>query len=460
MRSTCCLVLLLVLTCFSVVILPANGTSVYNLQVGAFGDGGSIGNIGVQVEIRTHIYTIAAPAFSDAFWVGDNLANGAFIQFGYELQVPGSYCTYSVVVVGQNSCQGPMTSVGDGDPRWFWEFWPNILDPSTYSFGMEQFGGSVGSEGSWHSYRIIAVPQAGWNLELDGLSVAVVNSPWVESSQPVYVVAEEVTSKAQASGNLGPVEFRNLSYYKDSAWHGVETLSAISNCGALNPYCGVSIPYGVSVEGPNDILAGAGMKVRKDGEYLWGWLILIITFPTSGVVVVDGKNYDSGSIKLAVPPGFDSISIEPIIPIGNGSRLRFDHWSDDSLAVNRTIRVTSDTSLEAIYVSQYELTIESQHPVTGSGWYDVGSIANFSTPTYPIFANNSVWSFSGWYDQNGTLITNLGSGSIMMDSSHVLEARWHTDYTLLYIAIIAVGSGVVLFVVYSRKRRFVIHRDR
>ena len=455
MRSTCCLILLLVLTCFSVMIPPGKGSSVYNLQVGAFGDGGSIGNLGVQVEIRTHTYTITAPALSDAFWVGDNLANGAFIQFGYELQVRGSYCTYLVVVVGHSSCQGPTTSVRDGDARWFWEFWPDIQDPTTYSFVMEQFGGSVGSEGSWHTYRITAVPQAGWNLELDGLLVALVNSPWVESSQPAYVVAEEVTSKPQASGNLGPVEFRNLAYYKNSAWRGVKTLNAIANCGALNPYCGVSIPYGVSVEGPNDILAGAGMKVRRDGEFLWGWLTLIITFPTGGVVFVDGKNYDSGSIKLAVPPGFDSLSIEPIIPIGNGSRLRFDHWSDGSLAINRTLRVTSDTSLEAVYVSQYELSVESQYPVTGSGWYDVGSIANFSISSYPIFTNNSLGllAFSGWYDQNGTLITNLGSGSIIMNSSHVLTARWHADYTLLYVAIIAVGLAVILFVVYSRRKR-------
>src|SRR5208337_2446873 len=106
MKSSCCLIsLLFVLTCFSVMIPPGKGSSVYNLQVGAFGDGGSIGNIGVQVEIRTHIYTITAPVLSDAFWVGDNLANGAFIQFGYELQVRGSYCTYSVVVVGHISCQ-------------------------------------------------------------------------------------------------------------------------------------------------------------------------------------------------------------------------------------------------------------------------------------------------------------------------------------------------------------------
>jgi hypothetical protein len=325
---------------------------------------------------------------------------------------------------------------------------------------MQQFGGSIGPEGSWHTYRIIAVPQAGWNLELDGLSVALVNSPWVESSQPAYVVAEEVTSKPQASGNLGPVEFRNLAYYKNSAWHEVETLNAIYNCGALNPYCGVSIPYGVSVEGPNDILAGAGMKVRLDGEFLWGSLILIITFPASGVVSIDGKNYDSGSIKLAVPPGFHSLSVEPIIPIGNGSRLRFDHWSDDSLAINRTLRVTSDMSLEAVYVSQYELTLESQYPVTGSGWYDVDSIANFSTSPYPIFTNNppGLWSFSGWYDQNGSLITNLGSGSIIMNSSHVLEAQWRADYMLPYIAIIALGLTLVLFVAYSHRKR--IRRDR
>lgn len=455
MRSTCCLVLLLLLACFSVLIVPGFGLGVYNLQVGVFGDDGSSGNVGVQVEIRTHLYSIGSPVIDDSFWVGDNLANGAFIQFGYELQLRGSYCTYSVVVVGHSSCQGPLSSVGDGDARWFWEFLPNLNDPTTYSFGMEPLSGSIGSEGSWHSYRIIADPQAGWDLVLDGLSVAVVSSPWVKSSQPAYFVAEEVTSAPQASGVLGPVEFRNLAYYKDSVWRGVEALNAISNCGALNPYCGVSIPYGLSVQGPNDIIVGTGMEMRQDGEPLWGSFNLTITFPVSGVVVVDGKNYGSGSIQLNVSSGLHSLSIEPIISFGNNSRLRFDRWSDDSLVINRILRVNSDISLEAIYVSQYELTIESQYPVTGSGWYDVGSIANFSISSYPIFTSNSLGLllFSGWYDRNGILITHQGRGSIVMNSSHVLEARWRADYTLPYVAI-ATGLVVLLFVV-NRYRKLI-----
>ena len=455
MRSICCLSLILMLTCFLILIVPSLGLGVYNLQVGAFGDDGSSGNVGVQVEIRTHIYTITKSVIDDSFWVGDNLANGAFIQFGYELQLRGSYCTYLVVVVDHSSCQGASTSVTDGDARWFWEFLPNLNDPSTYSFGMEPLRGSIGIEGSWHTYRIIADRQAGWDLVLDGSVVASVNSPSVKSSQPAYFVAEEVTSVPQASGYLGPVEFRNLAYYKDSAWHGVEGLNAISNCGALNPYCGVSIPYGVSVHGANDIIAGTGMEVRQDGEPLWGSFTLTIKFPNNGVVVVDGKNY-SGSIQLNVSSGLHSLSIEPIISFENGSRLRFDHWSDNSLAMNRTLRVNSDVSLEAVYVSQYELRIESQYPVTGSGWYDAGSIANFTTSATPSFTNNSLglWSFSGWYDQNGILITTLRNGSVVMNSSRVLEARWHADYTLPYIAVaIAVGLTVTLIVVYRCRKR-------
>jgi len=364
------------------------------------------------------------------------------------------------VVLGHNSCRGPMTSVGNDDPRWFWEFWPNIQDPSTYIFGMEQYGGVIGSEGSWHTYRIIADP-AGWNLELDRLSIAVVNTPSIQSSQPVYVVVEEVTSKPQASGTLGPVEFRNLAYFKNSGWHTVETLNAISNCGALNPYCGISIPYGVSVQGPNDILAGTGLTTRQDGEYLWGSLALTITFPSNGVVMIDGKSYGSGNVQLSVQPGSHSVSVKPIIQLGNGSRLRFDHWSDNSLVNNRTLRVTADTSLQAFYVLQYELTIESEYPATGAGWYDVGSVANFTASPYPVFTSNPVGllSFSGWYLQNGTLITTSGSGSIVMNSAYVMEALWQPNYVLSYVGItVILAFAVLLFLVYRRRKGIVTLR--
>jgi hypothetical protein len=157
--------------------------------------------------------------------------------------------------------------VSSDDPRWFWEYWPNG-NVATFYFGI----GPVDSAmyGSWHLYTIKPNTANGWDFVLDGRIVSSFNSyHWSSSKNPAYVVAEEGTTTPLASGDLGPAEFRNLSYLKEDGWHKVSSFNAISNCGILNPNCEVYIPYGVSVEGPNDILAGTGMQQRRDGESLW-----------------------------------------------------------------------------------------------------------------------------------------------------------------------------------------------
>src|SRR5208282_4556892 len=82
---------LLLMSLFLLILVPnVRADYRHELQVGAWGDDGSKGNKGVSVEIQTHIYSTNEGDFQ-YFWVGDNLDNGAFIQFGYEY-APGDYC--------------------------------------------------------------------------------------------------------------------------------------------------------------------------------------------------------------------------------------------------------------------------------------------------------------------------------------------------------------------------------
>ena len=60
------------------------------LQIGVHGDPASEGSSGVSVAIRTHVYS-AREGDLDYFWVGADLSDGGFIQFGYSLQ-PGYQC--------------------------------------------------------------------------------------------------------------------------------------------------------------------------------------------------------------------------------------------------------------------------------------------------------------------------------------------------------------------------------
>jgi len=286
----------------SVIVIPITSAQsfVYNLQIGAFGDSASIGNVGVQVEIKTHVSDVYAPDLGDAFWVGNNLINGAFIQFGYQLSLNYSpICLSGEVTGGKGKCQGSPQHIENGDARWFWEYWPNFTAIGFY-YGIGE-AHSAGSEGSWHRYTIEPNVANGWNFVLDGQTVASFNnSQYAASKGPAYVVAEEANLSPESTGKLGPVEFRNLQYLTQTGreWHQVTSLIALSGCGVISPNCG-TIPYGISVEGPNDILAGTGLQTRKEGELIWpGLNTLRLNVPYSAQIIVNGSYYGASHIPL------------------------------------------------------------------------------------------------------------------------------------------------------------------
>jgi hypothetical protein len=226
-------------------------------------DGASVGNIGVKADIRTHIYEVNKPDLADAFWVGNNLDNGSFVQFGYILQ-PGQYCLAGSVQENQIVCKGKNELIGSSDARWFWEYWPNASNPS-FDFGTGPTQ-SAGQEDSWHSYEIRPDGQKGWAFIFDGLQVDNFSVRLEPSKDAAYMVAEKVTVSL-APGSLGPVEFRNLAYMKQDGWHNATALYAIVGCG-VNPVC-ITNPYGVAIEAANQIIAGSGESQPDNRNLLW-----------------------------------------------------------------------------------------------------------------------------------------------------------------------------------------------
>jgi hypothetical protein len=87
---------LVLMSIFLLILIPNVWADSY--VVGAWGDDASKGNMGVSVEIQTNIYPVNTGEYQ-SFWVGDNLDNGAFIQFGFQ-EVPGL------------------------NAFWFWQYWP------------------------------------------------------------------------------------------------------------------------------------------------------------------------------------------------------------------------------------------------------------------------------------------------------------------------------------------------
>jgi hypothetical protein len=235
----------------------------FNLQVGATADDGSLRNIGISADIRTDSYNVSRPDLADAFWVGNNLENGSFVQFGYILQ-PGSYCLAGKIIGDHVDCRSKYEQIGESDARWFWEYWPNATSPEFY-FGTGGTG-SAGAQGSWHNYKIEPSLQDGWAFILDGHQVDNFSTHYAPSKDPAYMVAEKVTLSLDP-GVLGPVEFRNLAYLKQDGWHNSSALYALVGCG-VNPVC-IANPYGISLEGPNQIIAGSGLSQPQDRDLLW-----------------------------------------------------------------------------------------------------------------------------------------------------------------------------------------------
>ncbi len=408
----------------------------YSLQVGAFGDYSSSGNIGVQVEIQTNTYS-ARPPDLDYFWVGDTLDNGAFIQFGFSLE-PG---------VTEPNATGSM------DARWEWQYWPN-WNGKIFYWGRGS-PGSAGLNGTWHTYTITPNSTGEWSFLLDGDQVNSIAYSATNSTSSAYFIAEKSTDDPHF-GRLGPVEFRNLAYLKGDRWHRAANLTEYWTCG-VNTDCSVDNPYWIRLDGDHFV---AGTLTRPEG------LTLTLTSP-SAYLVVDGKYYVFGTVPFSLSNGTHSVGAPSVVQLNSSSRLKFEHWNIGSIQNNLTINLESNMSLEPVYAQQYKLTTESHGPVMGDGWYDKGTTANFSTSSPQIFTGNAIewWTFNGWYE-NGTIITTASSSSVVMNAPHTLVADWSaTSLPLIlpeFMLLVTVFLLAFLYFLYlsrRNKRRWRIERS-
>lgn len=441
---------LVLMSIFLLILIPNVRAYNFELQVGAWGDDGSRGNKGTSVEIRTHIYN-ANPGDFQYFWVGDNLDNGGFIQFGY-IYEPGDWCLKGHVhETGDSPCLGDSGHVGGSDARWEWQYWPDV---NRNDFDFEKGpANSAGQDGSWHKYSIQPNTAGGWSFLLDGREVSRLALAWTKSKDAAFFIAEKGSDTA-SFGKLGPVEFRNLAYLKDDGWHPVAALYASVGCSVDTDCSNVKVPYGVMLEDSGVVIAGSGVHQPKDMDLLWGTLTLDLPSQVKGSV--DKKYSVSGSSQVPLPPGLHTITLPPVIAIDEKSRLRFDHWSDGSKFPNRTITLKSETTLKATYVSQNLMVVDSVVSLNDSGWYDKGSTVTVSAPaSSPIIADlwilGGQWVFDGWY-KDGVYLTNSRSSSIVIDGPHSLQARWRQDYTPP-IAIFTLLGVAAFLLVYLRKRR-------
>jgi len=347
----------------------------FSCQVNAWGDDASRDNLGVSVEIQTHIYD-SYPGTFDYFWVGDNLADGSFVQFGYGIE-PGAYCLKGSSIGGESTCLSHVEQILVSDARWQWEYWPNRENRDFYY----QIGdaASAGANGTWHKYGIIPGSDGSWAFEFDGKAVANSDFHAQKSSDPEYLAAEKVTTilpslwESSPVGNLGPVEFSNLTYLTTDGWRPSSSLVSLSNCPTRtcdDSNCNPNL-YGISSTPRNNTIAGSGVKGPTSGSLLWtsGYEVLSIRGEQNAkyeVSLLSEQTTYQGNALVSVPKGmyaYVTIAAPNVQTPGLlgliGGNDEFTGWVGDVHSNNVTIRVLMDTSkqITSVWATQVVIPI-------------------------------------------------------------------------------------------------------
>jgi hypothetical protein len=182
---------------------------------------------------------------------------------------------------------------------------------------------------------------------------------------------------------------------------------------------------------------------------------LTITVPSQVSVSVDGTAWPAGIVQAGLPPGSHTISVPLMVDTSPGVRLWFDSWKDGYPSPARTLNLQADSSFEAVYVTEYNLTLSTPYgDAVGAGWYDSGSSAQISSPASEPMSGvlgdlGGKWVFQGCYEGQ-TLVSPSSSTTIAMYTPHSLTAHWTADYLtpaswILPLIVVAIAALLIIY---------------
>ena len=192
---------------------------------------------------------------------------------------------------------------------------------------------------------------------------------------------------------------------------------------------------------PNDTIDNTNRANNTTGFTLNVGPTLTVNLPlnvTSGGnvwITINGAKYNitSTQFQTSVPSGTITVEIQPLVNTTQGIRQSFTGWSDGSTSNPRQITVTSFTVLQAIYATQYLLTVNANGgTATPSGWYASNSTVTLtaSNPSN-VTTNTSRLLFDSW---SGDISSNSTTVTVTMSKPLTAQANWTTQY---YLAIIS-----------------------
>jgi hypothetical protein len=192
---------------------------------------------------------------------------------------------------------------------------------------------------------------------------------------------------------------------------------------------------------------------------------LTIQTPYSGVAVtVDGQKLATGadgsvSVQLLLIESTHRIQVQDEVDQGSGKHDVFARWGDGNLANPRAVQLNDSTPIImiALYKTQFLLMVKSIHgTISGTGWYDLGSIAAFSVSDIHSSVGGLLgflgarYVFRGW---TGDTEAQTYFATITMNGPKTVEAQWETDYsTPILILSALITFAVSLSILIWNKR--------
>jgi len=178
--------------------------------------------------------------------------------------------------------------------------------------------------------------------------------------------------------------------------------------------------------------------------------LVTLTLNTQGAdstVNLDGHEYEVGSttpLTLQLPLGIHSMEALPMIQGQQGERVVFAGWSDGVKSNPRQILINHETSITAVYRTEYYLSVTSDVGMgASSGWYEKGYRASIAvTPDFSVSAWLGLvtydYHFSKW---SGDSSSKDNPSSVLMDAPKSVRAEFVQSGTRVDLS---AAAGVLL----------------
>lgn len=404
---------------FSLAAIANMANANYWFQFGARGGPTSEFNSGASLTIQT-IAPQAVSTGAPAFWVGEDLANGAFIQVGYlVVNQTASYPSYCSLGLGCTQYE----NINAGQAEWFYEYFPANYQGSAF-LGAIGPAGSVGTNGTMNTYGFYANGTE-WKVLFDGKAVGNVNLGAATSGPHSPVSFGELANATNNGSVVRPVVMSNLSVYNGASFTPVTSAYSYRGFGDGSQQ-GVIVPYGVQEleDRVNYFAIGSGLAMPVNGTQLWGAGYNLEIKSEYGNIASNTQNLAYSKAAISAPR---------VAYVNNATRAVFTEWVGSGVGaysgpLNSTnVVIESNLTEIAEWQVQYFVDVSSAHGASeGMGWYNANATVNYGINSTTIYQNSTVRNvFRGW--SNGV---NASGGTVTAAAPMKLAANWQLQYLL------------------------------